>query len=417
MNIIRQWFHGLVSEKTGHPDVSSIVSRSEQNEDKQSFAYDHNEFSLAIYDQLPRKRRNLFFSPFSVRSVLAMSYSGARGETAAQMRETLRFPSTEDTLHLAFSKIIQRLNAQGSGKELISVANSLWGQDSEPFKDRFLELLDQHYGSGLHPVDFRKAAEAARVDINQWVEQKTNRKIKNLIPSGNLSNEARLVLVNAAYFMGKWELKFNGEYTQDHSFYLEGGGEVQAPLMFQNESVLHMTGKGFQAIELPYMSGEISMMVILPDKKDGLKDLESKLSARTLFGCTAQMVRRQIMLLLPKFKITWGTFDFGEQLADLGMPLAFKPLKADFSGINGYEPPHLESLYISSIFHKAFVEVNEEGTEAAAASGSVMITGSAGPIDQPQPKIFKADHPFLFAIRDRKTGTILFLGRLAHPTR
>ncbi|MDH5270991.1 MAG: hypothetical protein OEY32_13810 [Candidatus Krumholzibacteria bacterium] len=193
---------------------------------------------------------------------------------------------------------------------------------------------------------------------------------------------------------------------------------MQAPLMHQHKEVRYTQARGYRAVDLVYRGGDLSMLVLLPDRKDGLRDLEEALSARMLQDCVAQMDTREVRLFLPRFKITWGTVNVRDQLTLLGMPLAFNRFQADFSGINGHEPPHEDSLFISGVFHKAFVEVNEEGTEAAAATASTMIRGSSLRPSKPPPvPIFRADHPFLFAIRDRRNGTILFFGRMADPTR
>ena len=299
----------------------------------------------------------------------------------------------------------------------MAVANSLWGQDGTPLQPGFLDLIARHYRGAMNLVDFRRGAEAARVTMNQWVEDKTRQKIRELIPSGGLGADTRLVLVNAAYFKGMWVQQFRKAATRDEPFHVEGGGKVQAPLMHQREGVRYLQARGYQAVDLVYRGGDLSMLVLLPDRKDGLRDLEMTLSARMLHDCVAQMGTREVKLFLPRFKITWGTVNVRDQLTALGMPLAFTRL-ANFSGINGHEPPHEDSLFISAILHKAFVETNEEGTEAAAATAVFMTTAASLRSLKPPPvPIFRADHPFLFAIRDRKSGTILFLGRMADPTR
>jgi serpin B len=380
-----------------------------------SFAGDSNDFALAMYGLLRHRPGNMFFSPFSIRVALGMTHAGARGETAAQMREALRISSSDETLHVAFAETVQRLNAAGGGKYEMAVANSLWGQDGLPLQPGYLDLIARHYGGSMNLVDFRRAAEAARMTINQWVEDKTRQKIRELIPSGGLSAETRLVLVNAVYFKGMWVLQFRRGATREEPFRLEGGGTVQAPLMHQHEKIRYLQATGYQAVELVYRAGDLSMLVLLPDRKDGLRDLEKTLSARLFHDCVAQMDVREVKLFLPRFKITWGTLNLGEQLTALGMSLAFTRSQADFSGINGHEPPDDDSLFISGVFHKAFVEVNEEGTEAAAATAVSMAPAAALRPSNPPP-LFRADHPFLFAIRDRKSGAILFLGRIADPT-
>ncbi len=222
--------------------------------------------------------------------------------------------------------------------------------------------------------------------------------------------------MNAVYFKGKWVLQFRKAATRDEPFYVEGGGNVRAPLMHQQGEVRYLQAGGFQAVDLAYRGGDLCMLVLLPDRTDGLRALETQLSARLLRDCVASMLVREVELFLPRFRMTWGTVDLATELRTLGMPLAFTRAQADFSGINGHEPRDEESLFISAVYHKAFVEVDEEGTEAAAATGVAMRPSGAFPHPAAVP-MFRADHPFLFAIRDRKSGTILFLGRVADPTR
>lgn len=410
------WLRRLLGKEEPILDPSTPQARTRPS-GPQPFAEDNNDFALAMYGQLRQRPGNLFFSPFSIRTALGMTQAGARDETAAQMREVLCISSSDETLHITSAETIQRLNAAGGEYEM-AVANSLWGQDGSPLQSGFLDLIARHYSSAINLVDFRRGAEAARVTMNQWVEDKTRQKIQEIIPSGGVDADTRLVLVNSVYFEGTWVLQFDKAYTRDEPFHLEGGGKVQAPLMHQHEEVRYLQARGYQAVDLVYRGDDLSMLVLLPDKKDGLLDLEKALSARTLHNCVAKMGVREVKLFLPRFKITWGTANLRDQLAALGMPLAFSRLQANFSGINGHKPPHEDSLFISAVFHKAFVETNEEGTEAAAATAVVtMITSAAPPSKPPPVPVFRADHPFLFAIRDRKSGAILFLGRMVDPTR
>jgi serpin B len=416
MATIAAWVRGLLakSEPAPPPSPPQTPLRSSGS---RSFAEDTNDFGLALYRQLRQHPGNLFFSPFSIRTALGMAQAGAVGETAAQMREALRISSSDEALHAAFAEAIQRLNAGGGGEYEMTVANSLWGQEGAPLQPGFLDLTARHYQGAMNHVDFRHRAEAARSTINEWVEDKTRNRIRALIPSGGLSADTRLVLVNAVYFKGMWALKFRKDATRDEPFHLEGGGQVQAPLMRQRGEVQYLQAPGFQAVELVYRGGDLSMLVLLPNQKGGLRDLEEALTAPVLRDCVAQMEPRDVDLFLPRFKVTWGTVNVSDKLAALGMPVAFSRLQANFSGINGHEPPHPDSLFISAVFHRAFVETNEEGTEAAAATAVAMPRGAGLRPSQPAPvPIFRADHPFLFAIRDRKSRMILFLGRMTDPT-
>jgi serpin B len=372
-----------------------------------------------MYEQLRQRPGNLFFSPFGIRAAIGMAEAGAKGETASQMREALRISSSGETLHADFAKIRQRLTADGAGEYEMEMANSLWCQDGAPLQPGFLDLIVRHYGGGVSLLDFRHAAGAARETINQWVEDKTRKKIRELIPPGGLDAETRLVLANAAYFKGKWTLPFRKTATRPEPFYLEGGGTVQAPLMRQEAPMCYLRAVGYQAVDLLYRGSDLSMLVLLPDRKDGLPDLERMLSTLMLNQCVARTENEaEVKLFLPRFKISWGALNLSDQLTALGMPLAFARFQADFSGINGQEPPAEDSLFISDMLHKTFVEVNEEGTEAAASSALELMRAGASPGFAPPPTpVFRADHPFLIAIRDWKTNAILFLGRITDPTR
>jgi serpin B len=415
MTVLRTWFHRLFREKEDPPaDVWSLDS-APRPESMNSFAEDHNDTSLAMYRMFLQKNDNLFFSPFSIRNALGMAFCGARGETATQMQEALRFPPLDEKRDIAMAGIVQRLKRVGGQNSQITLANSLWGQDGEPVQQGFLDMVARQYGGEIFLVDFRAKPEAARVAINRWTEDRTKEKIRDLIPYGGLGNDTRLVLINAVHFLGEWAHKFRKRLTHDQYFHLEDGGKVKVPLMIQKNRFRYIHASGFQAVDLGYRGGGLSMLVLLPDKRDGLGDLESRISSRMLSNCVEKMQMNEVQLLLPRFKMTWGTVDLSSKLAALGMPLAFTPFKADFSGINGYEPPRVESLHISSIFHQAYVDVSEEGTEAAAATGGGMVMGL--PREKPPPAVFFADHPFLFAIRDQTSGAILFLGRVADPTR
>jgi serpin B len=379
-------------------------------------AADSNDFALAMYERLRERPENLFFSPFSLRTALCMTGAGARGETAAQMRAALAISSSDDELHAAFAEILERLNQAAGGQYEMAVANALWCQEGAPLALEYLDRIERQYGGRANLADFRYAADAAREAINRWVEEKTRQKIRDLIPAGGLHADTGLVLVNALYFKGRWREPFFEAATRDEPFFLEGGGAVEAPLMHRVGDVRHVQAEGYQAVDVDYRGGDVAMLVLLPDRRDGLRDLEKALSPRMLHDHTSQMRSREVELFLPRFSITWGTVNLRDQLIALGMPLAFDPSRADLSGINGFTPPSEKALFVSSVLHKAFVEVNERGTEAAAATGMEVEFGAALG-EPPPPPVFRADHPFLFAIHERQSSAILFLGRITDPTR
>ena len=400
---VRTWFNNKVKGPTFR-----TVSRPE---DAESFEDDHNDFALALFERLRSGDRNLFFCPFSIRIALAMSYAGAKGETAVQMRRALRFGSSDETLHVHLAGLLRRLNAATGDKCTLAIANSLWSQDGLPMRPEFLERVARHYAGGLNVVDFRHQPENARIRINRWVEQETRGWIRDLLSAGDVSTNTRLVLANAVYFKGTWVLRFLKAATREEPFHLESGRTVAAPLMYQREQFRYLQGRGFQAVDLDFEGGAVSMIVLLPDKKDGIRNLESRLTAEMLRDCFPRMVQHEVNLYLPRFRMTWGTQDVAAGLQALGMTLPFDPLHADFSGISGHPPPHEDSLNLSAVFHQARVEVNEEGAEAAAATAAELLCVGA-----PPPEVtLRADHPFLFAIRDTTSGAILFLGRVADP--
>ena len=402
-------FLGNKAEPARPPAWAGSVTRWEE---PISFEEDHNQFALALYRELHEIRRNVFFSPFSIRMALAMTYAGARGDTASQMKRALCFGSSDQSVHSHFAGILHRFSAPRNGTCDVSVANSLWAQDGAPLLPEFVDLVARHYGSSLHTTDFRQPDVALRT-INRWIEDATRGRIVELLDSRALTDETRLVLANAVHFKGTWKLKFQRTDTRDEPFYLEGGGTVPVALMFQKRKFRYLQEDGFQVVNLDFQGGDVSMIVLLPDKNDGLWNLETRISGPMLQECLPRMAEREVRLSLPRFKISWGIEDVRRNLQALGMPLPFDRLIADFSGINGQRPSAADALFISAVVHKAMVEVNEEGAEAAAAT--IVRTALSGAL--PPPVVtFRADHPFLFAIRDTRIDAILFLGRVADPT-
>ncbi len=372
--------------------------------DKAAVVKGNNEAALDLYGRLRKQEGNLFFSPFSISTALAMTYAGARGETADQMADVLRFGLEQGRLHPAFAALVEDLQAakEKKGYEL-SVANALWGQEGFEFLADFLGLVRESYGAGLNEVDFKGAAEEARKTINAWVEKQTRDKIKDLIKPGVLGALTRLVLTNAIYFKGDWASQFDPKRTADAPFTLAGGDKVNVPMMSQKAEFGYMDGDGFQALELPYVGEELSMVVLLP-AAGGVKALEDRLTPENVAAWTKGLGKVELTVFLPKFKMTWQT-ELAPVLGAMGMGDAFSAARADFSGMTGRK-----DLFISNVIHKAFVEVNEEGTEAAAATAVVMkLTAVARPL------VFRADHPFLFLIRDTRSGGILFMGRVMNP--
>lgn len=378
----------------------------------EDLAADNTRFALKLYKELNDGSGNLFFSPYSISTAMAMTWGGARGETARQMAGALEFtlkpdkeggPLGRERLHAAFGELQRSLRAAGGGKGGVemSIANALWPQKNYPFLKSYLELIEAEYGSAGRPLDYRSPEEARGV-INRWVEGETRQKIKDLLPEGSIDSMTRMVLTNAIYFKGNWATQFKVKSTREMPFKLAADKIQKTPMMFQKGNFGYFQDAEVQVLEMPYKGEKVSMVVLLPRKVDGLAALEKNLAAEKLSGWLGKLRRVKVDTLFPKFKMT-SRFDLSSKLQNLGMKKAFGD--ADFSGMDG-----TTKLYLSAVFHKAFVEVNEEGTEAAAATGAVVGLRSIrrGPS-------FRADHPFLFLIRDKATGSILFLGRYARP--
>ena len=307
-----------------------------------------------------------------------------------------------------FKQLLDATRPPKKGGYQLSVANALWGQKGYGFLPAFLKLVRSNYGAPLNEVDFVGATEAARKTINDWVEKETRDKIKDLIKPGVLDSLTTLVLTNAIYFKGDWASQFNEDVTKDAPFTLSAAEKVDVPMMNQKGDFGYMETEGFQALELPYAGDDLSMVVFLPRKVDGLKGFEKMLTMENLRRWISNLRKQKVIVFLPRFKMT-SAFRLGQALKSLGMIDAFTLVAADFSGMNGSRD-EARRLYIQAVIHKAFVDVNEEGTEAAAATAVVAAESV-----RPAPPVFRADHPFFFLIRDNRTGSLLFLGRVMNP--
>jgi serpin B len=371
-------------------------------------AQDVNLFAVDLYARLRSSEKgNLFFSPQSISTALAMTYVGARGETAEEMARTMHFSLPQDRLPAGYAELTHALRGGGTQSYRLSIANRLWGQRGMSFLDTFVAVTRREFGAELGLVDFATNAEGARGEINGWVATETEQKIRDLIPAGVLGPDTRLVLANAIYFRGDWARQFEKSATHEQPFHVSGGTTVAVPLMFAKMTV-GFGGQpevGLKVVELPYKGDDLSMLVLLPDAPDGLAEMEAKLTAESLREWTTGLARRDVLVYLPRFSMESG-FGLGSTLAAMGMPLAFSD-RADFSGMNG-----TRDLSISAVLHKARVDVDEQGTEAAAATGVAMGVRAVRP---EEPPTFRADHPFVFFIRHNPTGAILFLGRLTNP--
>jgi serpin B len=367
-------------------------------------ATDDNALGIDLYKRVAQGNENVFLSPHSISVALAMTYEGARADTATQMAEALHFEVPAARLHPAFQALNQAIMPGEDAGYDLHVANALWGMKGHSFQPSFLEVLSKNYQAPLQEVDFA-SSEAARATINDWVAKATNDKIKDLIPQGVLDELTRLVLTNAIYFKGNWASQFKPAQTKSLPFQVLQGKPVKTPLMHQIAEFGYHETDDAQVLSMPYQGKALSMIVVLPRQADGLAAIEGKLDAEALKGWTEDLQQRKVSVYLPKFKIE-SAFSLSKQLSELGMKDAFDPERADLSGMDGSR-----DLFIKEVIHKSFVEVNEEGTEAAAATGVVVGVRSA-PAPPPE---FRADHPFLFFIRHDATGAVLFIGRLVRP--
>jgi serpin B len=381
--------------------------------DQAKVAQANNAFAIELYGQLRKQSGNLFFSPESISTALAMTYAGARADTAAEMAKTLHFTLPPERLHAAMGALLRDRNAAHGGYQL-KEADALWVQTGYSLQPEFLKLNQDNYAAGLNQVDFKGATEASRQTINLWVEQRTENKIRELLRSGSLTSDTRLVLTNAIYFKGDWAEQFKKENTKHEDFHLSAAKAIKAPLMHMRKGFNYFDGGSFQALEIPYKKRELSMIVLLPTAMEGLSAFEQSLTPASVQQLLGQLwPASEIVVAIPKFKME-AEFELGNALIAMGMRKAFDVKMADFRGLASRETmQHDGNLYISAVIHKAYVDVNEEGTEAAAATG--VVTRSLSAAAPAAPIIFRADHPFMFLIRDNRSGSILFIGRVTNP--
>ncbi|XP_073703813.1 leukocyte elastase inhibitor-like isoform X3 [Garra rufa] len=373
----------------------------------------NTQFSLNLFKKINEgdASKNVFYSPISISSALAMVSLGAKGNTAAQMFKVISHKQTEEQIHSSFNQLMSELNKPGVPYAL-SLANRLYGEQSYQFVEKFLNDAKRYYEAGLEKVDFIKESDAVRVDINKWVQKNTQEKIKDLLPNGSINALTRLVLVNAIYFKGNWEKKFPKDATVDGQFKLNKIQTKPVKMMRQNSMfpLASIPEMDSQVLELPYVGKNLSMLIILPneiqDETTGLQKLEKALTYEKLMEWTKprKMRQEEVEVSLPRFKME-QTYDMKSLLIGMGMEDVFDEMKVNLSDMS----PN-NDLVLTKVIHKAFVEVNEEGTEAAAATGVVMRLQCLR-----IPQVFNADHPFLFFIRHNPTKSILFYGRYCSP--
>jgi serpin B len=368
--------------------------------DMKTLVKGNNEFAWDLYGRLSQQKGNVVFSPYSISTALAMTYGGARGKTADEMAKTLHFTLPQERLHPAFGELMREMQPKGQNPPYrLEVANGLWTQQGFPIMKEFQDLVGKHYGAGLTSLNFQHDAKGARQTINHWVAERTHNKINNFLAPEDVKAETRLILTNAAYFKASWLQPFDKNQTKQEDFEVAPGRTVKVPMMHLSKGRFNYhTGNDFQILEMPYKDNRLDLVILLPTNRGQLADLEKGLTAVKVEASLSRLTVNEGDVALPSFKVEFRT-KLRDDLQALGMSLPFSDV-ADFSGING-------SFRISKVVHQAMINVDEQGTEAAAATA---VIGNVSAVRRRFS--FRADHPFLFLLRDKRTGAILFLGRV-----
>jgi serpin B len=402
----------VLAVASGTAFAASAQKPEAEVSDAQGFARSSNAFGLDVYRRIKGTPGNLVFSPGSLATALCMTWGGARGETAAQMKKALHLAETPEKTMRASGQLSASLT-DPKRPVVFRIANRLFGEKSYRFEAAYLDVVKGAYGAPLEGVDFQSAPEAARRRINGWVEEQTEKRIRDLITQGALKDDTRLVLVNALYFLGDWEKPFEKEATQPVPFHLTKTEAKDVPTMHRTDTLRFAAREKWKALELPYKGGSLSMVLLLPDAPDGLASLEEALTKDKLDEIVKALAPTRVAVALPKFEIEpASSLALGEVLKGLGMSDAFDRQRADFTGMANPPDPR-DRLFIGQVFHKAFVKTDEKGTEAAAATAVAMMRVAGMPLSPAAE--FKADHPFLFFIRDPGSGLVIFMGRVADP--
>jgi serpin B len=401
----------LTQLSSGCGQPSQVDGKGSTQPGVQEVVNANNQFALELYclskDDPENEDSNLFFSPYSISTALAMTYEGARGITAEEMQSVFHFPDDAELRRNAISQIADEIN-KGDKEYKLSTANALWAQKDFAFNQDYLNVVENYYGGRATNLDFKADTEGSRLTINGWVEDQTNDKIKDLIPAGVLLPDTRLVLTNAIYFKGEWVKQFDKSATKERDFKITPNNKVPVPMMRHtgHESRFNYSEtEDLQILELPYSGDDISMLIILP--KDDLGSIEGSLTIQQLSEWRENLTEQRVDIFVPRFTFETKTF-MKKTLSEMGMPTAFSN-RANFTGME--DKPN-KDLKIDKVIHQAFVDVNEEGTEAAAATAVSMIDTVSEP---PPPTTFMADHPFIFMIQQKQTGNILFMGRVSDP--
>ncbi len=363
-----------------------------------------NQFAIDLYGKLKSSEGNLFFSPFSIYDALAMTYVGAGGETESQMASVLHINMLRNEFNTAFSSFLKKIGSDQNGDYTLDIANALWCQKGFDFLESYISTIKDYYAGELHTLDFSNGLKAAE-EINGWVEEKTHGKIDKIV--GKIDPMTKLILINAVYFKGEWVAGFSTSLTKPATFYVKPDKTVEIPMMYREGKYGYMESANLQALVMPYKGDSLSMVVLLPKNRYGLSEVENTLSATNLERWIDEMKTEKVKVYFPKFKLK-TSYDLKKTLKSMGMADAFG--NANFSGMDGRK-----DLVISEIMHKAYIDVNEKGTEAAAVT-TVVVKLTCSPYSHPKTiHVFRADHPFIFFIMNNRTGAILFMGRVFNP--
>ena len=389
--------------------------------DLAALARGNSAFAFDLYKALREDGGNLFYSPHSISLALAMTYAGARGDTETQMADTLHFDLPQDSLHPTFNALDLELASRGKDERdkdtegfTLRIANAVWGQHDYQFQQTFIDLLAENYGAGVRPANFRESLEESRVTINDWIAEQTEDRIVEMVPPGVIEKLTTMVLTNAIYFKAAWASPFEESDTNYGPFHLLDGSDTLVPMMRNTGSFSYARMDGYQVVGLPYVGHELSMTILLPDK-GRFKEFEDSLDAALAERALEDARREHVALVMPKFEFE-SQFKLAETLGQMGMPNAFDKHTSDFTGMDGNScfAGDIPCLFIQDVIHQAFVSVDEQGTEAAAAT-AVPVTKVVEKVVGPDPILVAIDRPFIFLVRDSDTGAILFLGRVLDP--
>lgn len=410
MKIYILFLSAILLSLTACKTQTENISQTSNNIQQMPRSLQNNMYAFDVFKTLHGQNdENIILSPFSISTALAMTYGGAKGETADQMQRTLYFNENNESFHKEFSAWKEQIMVLGSKNDQLKSANSLWAQKDFHFVEDFFQLIEQYYQSSLYKVDYKNGdRETIRNEINEWVGDQTNDLINELIKPGVLVEDTRLVLINAIYFLSQWKIAFDSSATREDRFYVKDGNSVKVPFMYMKDVFNYFENDQMQMLEMEYEGSDFSMVAVLPSNNSSIQKLLDNTQGEDFWQIIEKMELQEAEVLFPSFK-TRSRFDLEDVLSAMGMPLAFSN-KADFSAMT-----RENDLKIDKVIHEAYIDVNEEGTEAAASTAVVMIRKTST-IDQEPVKVFRVDRPFIYFIKENKSNSVLFLGKVTDPS-